>query len=597
VAPSALVVVGYFVVGVVAFWSVLPGISGHLFTVYQDLTQSAWFVAWVPHALGHGLNPFFSGALDVPAGVNLQANTASPLLGLITEPLALVFSLVVRVNLLMVVAMPLSASAAYAVLRRWQVWVPGAALGGLVYGFSPYMVGHSLAHISLTFLPLPPLMAWTVVCMVRGQWSPWWSGVLLGLLVTGQYLISPEVLAIVAVLIVVVGVFMAICHPSDIRGMVGGLVGPLAVAAGVAGALLAYPVWMMVAGPQHTTGSPWPLINPYHNDVLSLVVPGPLQRVSLGMRSLGVRLIAASNPVEATGYIGIPVLIVVGIFAWRSRRSRRMQAALVVLVAAVVLSLGPHLTFNGDVTGFPLPFWLLDHLPLFKDILPDRIGLATGAGLGAVAAFGLDDLRRPSFLIHRRRADRPMGVTRPRGAVLATVTLAVLVVTQLPQWPYVARPTTTVPGALRRGIPGGDPIALTYPYPTGFHDDAMLWQAEEGFKFRLLGGYAFHPKARGSANFDPGSMSPIGLQEFLAGQEDDLEYGPVLAVSPSLVATTRATLRRYHVRLVIVDRSANGSGAVTRLFDNTLGRPRISAGTFSMWTPRMTDDGPLTASP
>ena len=214
--PSAVVIVVYLLIGFVAFWPVYPGISQHLFGVVADFAQSVWFLDWVPHALAHGLNPFFSNAMFVPTGVNLAQNTASPLLGLITAPFALVFSPVVRANLLMVLAMPVSATAAFVVLRKWQVWGPAAALGGLIYGFSPYMVGQSLAHVELIFVPLPPFIALTVASILQRRGSPRRLGIQLGLLVAAQYLISPEVLAIVAIFTVVAVACVAIRHPANV---------------------------------------------------------------------------------------------------------------------------------------------------------------------------------------------------------------------------------------------------------------------------------------------------------------------------------------------------------------------------------------------
>src|ERR1039457_1013864 len=131
-APSVIVIVGYLLIGMVAFWPVFPGISHRLFSVEADYAQSVWFLAWVPHALAHGLDPFFSNAIFVPTGANLAQNPASPLLGLVTAPFAMVLSPVVRANLLMVLGMPVSATAAFVVLRRWGVWRPAAALGGLI---------------------------------------------------------------------------------------------------------------------------------------------------------------------------------------------------------------------------------------------------------------------------------------------------------------------------------------------------------------------------------------------------------------------------------------------------------------------------------
>ncbi|MHB1519256.1 MAG: hypothetical protein ACYCVN_13740 [Acidimicrobiales bacterium] len=47
----------------------------------------------------------------------------------------LVLSPIVAANVLTVLAIPVSASAAVEVLRKWSVWPPAAAIGGLMYGF------------------------------------------------------------------------------------------------------------------------------------------------------------------------------------------------------------------------------------------------------------------------------------------------------------------------------------------------------------------------------------------------------------------------------------------------------------------------------
>ena len=57
---------------------------------------------------------------------------------------------------------------------------------------------------------------------------------------------------------------------------------PVSIALLVTGVLLAYPVWMTIAGPLHITGPPFPTVNPYHNDLFSFVVPGPQQKISFG---------------------------------------------------------------------------------------------------------------------------------------------------------------------------------------------------------------------------------------------------------------------------------------------------------------------------
>jgi hypothetical protein len=581
--PTSVVVVAtYFLISIFGFWPVLSGISRQRFSYdVQDFTLAVWGVGWVPHALAHGLNPFFSESIFVPTGVNLAQNVAAPFLGLIAAPVTLAFGPLVAADVLMVLAMPLSATAAFVVLRKWQVWPPAAALGGLIYGFSPYMVGQGVGHPALLFLPLPPFIALTVVNILQRRGSPGRLGIQLGLLVAAQYLISQEVLATVAILTITAVVCVAIRYRAGLREMIRAASRPFGIALVVAMVLLAYPIGMMIAGPQHATGTTFPTNNRYHNDLLSFVLAGPLQKVSMGMGSSPG--LGAINATEAGSYIGIPLLILVGFFAWKSRRSPRMQLAVALLLGTGLFSLGPHLAVGGRLTHIPLPFIVVDHVPLLDNLLPSRLSFELGSCVAAVVAFGLDDMRRRPARTRVHSTDGQRRV-RARSAVVATVTLAVLVATQLPRWPYETIPAQGAPAALNRAIPEGNPIAITYPYDTAATPWPMLWQAEAGFSFRLLGGYAYHPGPSGGGTVLPNLMSPRGLQQFLSGQEGVKLYGPPLPVSPDLVATARATLTKYHVRLVIVDRSTRGSGPVIELFNDAIGPARFTSGQFSLWS-------------
>ena len=357
---------------------------------------------------------------------------------------------------------------------------------------------------------------------------------------------------------------------------------PLLVALPLVVALLAYPVWMLVAGPQHATSSANPTVNPYHNDLLSFVVPGPLQHDSFGLHALAHRLMVGprvtllpttSNQVEVDGFIGVAVVVFACVLVWRSRRSPRMQLAGLLFLVTAVLSLGPSLVVDAHATNVRLPFLLFTHVPLVDNILPVRFSLEMFGCLAAIIAFGLDD-------VHRQQ-------TKPWSShVLAGALLVVLVVSLLPQWPY-ATPgqESTLPTAVRAAIPAGDPVAVTYPYPTLFTDPSQQplgWQMESGYNFRLLGGYAHFTGPDGADLTLPTRMSPSGLQAFLSGLS--LFYGPRFPVGPKLESITRTTLSKYDVRLVIVDRSARGSGQVLKLFTATLGPPTVSSGRFALWS-------------
>jgi hypothetical protein len=78
-------------------------------------------------------------------------------------------------------------------------------------------------------------------------------------------------------------------------------------------------------------------------------------------------------------------------------------------------------------------------------------------------------------------------------------------------------------------------------------------------------------------------MNPPGLDLFLEGQEGYNHYLPPLPISPALLSTIRTSLVRTDIRLVVVDRSVKGAGAVIDLFTDLLGPPDISYGTFTAW--------------
>ena len=573
----------YLVLGLVAYWPVFPGISNRLFGQGADYVLSAWFIGWVPHAIAHGLNPFFTNSMFVPTGVNLAQNTESPLLGLIGAPLTEAFNPLVTTNVLMVLAMPVSATAAFVVLRKWKVWLPGAALGGLVYGFSPYMVGQGADHLVFTFVPIPPFIALTIVSILQRKGSPWRLGIQLGLLVVAQYFISQEVLVDVAILTFAALVCIALRYPQRIQEMVRAMVRPVFVALPVIAALLAYPVWMLAAGPQHSTTRAYPVENPFKNDLLSFFVPGPLQQVSFGMRSLGNRLMAGPNPARFRPYSrrrvtrlnsmatsALLVLALAGFLVWRSRRSPRMQLAAVLFLVAAVLSLGPYLVIDARSTHLPLPFLLLAHVPLVGNVLPSRFSLEVFGCLAAMIAFGLDDMQHASSTTQMVDEPRLRRCTRCGTRRHPAASVALLD----DNLPRDTGSESALPTALRTAIPAGDPVTITYPYPTGtYHRKPMEWQMDSGYTFRLLGGYAHVANPDGDFVTVPSLMSPPGLQRFLTAQVGFDLYGPPLPLSPELVSITRTTLSKYDVRMVIVDRSATGSGPVMKLFNEALGAP------------------------
>jgi hypothetical protein len=171
--PRALFLLGF---AGLAFWMFAPVWSSPTTSTLKggngDTAIFIWFLRWVPYALQHGRDLLVTHHLNYPDGVNLMWNTSLPLPGLLLAPVTAAWGPVLSFNLLLVLAFALSAWCGYLVIRRFAPGHVAAAVGGLVYGFSPAIRGQSHhLHMSLAFLV--PLMLLAVhEILVRQRRSP-----------------------------------------------------------------------------------------------------------------------------------------------------------------------------------------------------------------------------------------------------------------------------------------------------------------------------------------------------------------------------------------------------------------------------------------
>lgn len=519
VGARALLV--YALIALIPDFPIYPGDPSRVPTFLgEDIVQTAWFLEWTPWALLHGKNLFETNLLNVPLGVDLAQNTGIPLLGLLASPLTLTAGPVASENFLRWIAFFLSAYAAFAVLRRFVDWAPAAFLGGLLYGFSPYMVAEGSVHLNLVFVPLPPVILYLCFELCVTQRRPAVrTGAWLGLACAAQFFISDEVLTTTA-LIAAIGVFVLFftCI-GHVRSNAGHALLGIAIAALILCPLAAYPVWLAFHGHAHYVGPAQGSHNVYNADLLGPVLPTSNQLVTPEhLRSISAGLVG-NNPQENGSYLGIPLIVVCGVILWRYWR--RLWPIFLTLMAltAFVLSLGPELVVNGHAHDLPfgLPFRKIDRLPALNNILPVRFSLYVAFFVAVLIAYGADQYRRDVLARRRLLGQAPLPrsvlVGRGAGAVLCLASLVALV----PNWPYRtfnARPNPSERPDVLAIIPKGS-IVLAYPYPTPFADQAMLWQALDRMRFRLIGGYALVPNAAGKASVFPATLQPTLVQSML----------------------------------------------------------------------------------
>jgi Glycosyltransferase family 87 len=564
-ARSALLLAVYLALGALVFrgFGLVPG----TYTLAKGHGEGAfflWVLRWTPYAVGHGLNPFVTGYLNAPVGVNLMWNTSLPLPGLVMAPVTLLLGPVVTYDALLVLGLGLSAWTAYLAIRRYVSSRVAAALGGLVYGFSPYMRAHSLGHVNLTLVFLPPLLLLLLDnVIVRQRRTPLRDGALLGLVAACQLLINEEVLATTALAGALLVVVLAAGHRHQVRSHLPYAARAMAVAGLVFVVLAAVPLANQFFGPYRYSGPPGTGHTRFVNDLDSFVVPGQQQLLTT---AASVRLANSlpGNLAERTGYLGAPLLLLaLGVAVrWWSRPVVRAAALLALFMA--VLSMGAHLSVGGHRTTIPLPWSVLGGLPLVEGVIPARLAVYTALFVGLLLAVFADAVMGWG------------GWRRLLGAAVVLLALAPIVPRYTNSGIGAVDPPRFFTGDGIDRVPVGS-VALVLPFPDRSASFPMMWHAMGGIRFKMPGGYFLGPDREGHARFGPLPSATRRVAVLLSTGRSTPER-----LQRRYCAAVEGELRSWGVRTVLVGPMAHQAEAAS-FFSGLFGRAPRDIGEVLVW--------------
>jgi hypothetical protein len=432
-----------------------------------------WSFAWWPHAIGSWTNPFFTHAVYAPQGIDLAWTTSVPGLALPFAPLTLAFGAVVAYNVAAVLLPAAAAWTAYLLCRHLTGSTWASLIGGYLFGFSSFVLGQQLlGHLHMTGCFLVPLFALSVLRYLEGaldERGVWWR---LALLLAWQLLISTEMTAMVTVALVV-GTVLAYAFAPRLRPRLRSLLAPASAAYATAAVIVGPFVFYLLDGfhPGSFAGAGGAI-----TDLANVLFPTETN----GLAGRSFKSVSRSfNSSEYGLYLGVPILLVVVLYAWRMRRSAGARVLLSGLAVAFMLTLGVALHVGGHRV-VSMPWALTRHVPLLDNIRADRFAVFVELIAGVIVALWTSQAKGRVFA---------------RPYVLPVLTVAVLVPnvalvgyrSALRQYPFFTS------GAYRNCIQQGDTIAV---FPIGQADpveqtDAMRWQVDSGFRFRLAAGYLY----------------------------------------------------------------------------------------------------------
>ena len=571
----------YLALACLVYWPVSPLDAHHVVKcACSDSVQQTWFLQWVPFALSHGHDPLFSTYLNAPAGVNLGVNTSMPLLGLLGWPVTAWLGPVAAFNALLRLGLALSALSMFLVLRRYVRSRTAAFLGGLLFGFSPYMLAEGQLHVFLVFLPLlPPLVLLLDRWLVSADADPYRCGALVGLLLGLEVLISVELAALFVILAAIALAPIVVLRFRLVRSRLPALARGTLTAA-VAGLVVGgYPVWMFLRGPQRPQGPPHSVANldSFHADLLSLVLPSRPQWIRTPFLQ-GVADQFVKGVVHENGfYLGVPLLLLLLVAVVRLRHHLLVVGLGTLGVVSFVLALGTELTVANRATGIPLPLAAVTGVPALQEIGPTRFALPIQLVAAVLLALVVDLGLRRSRLTGARRA------------LAVTAVSLVALVPLLPNGAATSVPVPTSSYFAGRGVeeipPGG--TVLTYPYPSYSGNLAMIWQIESGLRFRLTGGEIYVPGPDGTSKNYPHGDLPQSLWSVLieGGPRRSTHWTPPTpAPRPRLVSALRTYVATHSIDAVVVSSTGRQGRWVSDLTRSALGAPTSRHGDLSTWT-------------
>jgi hypothetical protein len=511
-----------------------------------------WLLGYGSWVLTHGADPFYADVLNSPVGVNLAVNTSITVYALVLAPITMLLGPSVSFVLILTLNLAGGAFAWYWLLTRHLRVHPAAAfLAGLFGGFAPGFVSHANGHLNWSAAWIAPVLLCRVLTLRRpGRWLR--NGVILGVLVAVAFSIAAEGLFFTALACVVFLGTWAL-HPAthaEARAALPTVLAALGVAAAVAGALLAYPLWMHFAGPQSFKGTGFS--QRMHAEDLLAYIAWPARSLA---GALGLSGHFAPNLTEETSFFGVPlILFVIGALVLLRRgatpgRRATLRALAVTGAVFTVLSLGPRIKIGRSVTDIPLPYALLAKLPLFDAALPARLALVVTGVVTVVIALAA----------HRLIADPPRIRARVAGAAALAVALLPVVPIPLITAHRAPIPRFITDGTWRRYVRDGTAL-MPLPITTDDTPDAQRWQAiamadaRKRGVFRLPGGYFLGPGGRNGKGRIGAPERETAWLFWQAGK-----FGTVPGIGPGYRAAARADLAYWDVSTVILPDEVSGA--------------------------------------
>ena len=561
VAGELTVLAAYLAAGIAVTWPRVATGPGRVPAV-RDISSYVWALWWVAHQAVHLANPWFTGSMAAPVGIQLGYDTTMPLLGVLLAPVTLTAGPAAAFWLITIV---LPGLLCYVMYRTARLWLgrPGAIAAGALYGLAAMLDWQVWFHLNIAagMLTLPAALGAAVRLRRSGRRR---DAVLLGVVLGVSVLINQETALLagaIAGAVLIYGTATGwLAEPGRRLARLGtaglGVVVALAVAS---------PQLIAMAQQARSGGAfarPAELAGTYllyGAQLPGLFGPSPrLGSSGLSWLASGYHYPQAAEGVPAFG-LALTLAALAGlILSVRRGGGRPWRRSTAWLLAAgwlcsAALALGPTLhlgtrtyvplaqAWHGVQVSLAMPYTWLVRVPglsAFREA--DRLALAGLAAAALLAGFTADRLAA-AIRAGRLRAGAPLA---------AAAVLAVLAVLEMG---WAGSPhRTTIPTAypeLDRPIADDFSSSVVVDIPFGLRGGIPLYGSGVNARSLLVATADGHPRAISYTSWVP--------RHTTAGVRSHPFYARLNAAqhgrdsTPQQLAAARRDARRMHVGWVI----------------------------------------------
>jgi hypothetical protein len=357
----------------------------------QDIFHEIWFMRLGSTAPYGPFFLFFTNTILYPTGVPLYFQVSSPINTLLFALLSPAVGEIAAYNFLYMLTFFLSALFMYIFAFYLTNNKYGAFVAAIIFGFAPIHLSQGLGHLNIMSAEFVPLFGYFLMKLVRETTGRTLTSIGLALAVVLNAMCDLHMLLMVITITVAFLIYYFLFESKIILNwsFMSRFVLAYIIAAFFTFIVYFQTVYGLLFAKQAEVAATAPFNSRYSADLLSFFVPPPSNPI-IGHYAASVYSHFLSNDLGIV-YIGWTALAlsIVGVFAYR--RNRQVLFWLFVALVGFLISLGPYVVVNGNITPIPGVWqWFYFLVPLFKSFrTPYRFAYTIMLGVAVLAAYGV----------------------------------------------------------------------------------------------------------------------------------------------------------------------------------------------------------------